>query len=191
MRLLSDSMADEDRADFGDLALAVLDLFALYDRVLDVIWWFGRDTFRADHDSETPSLSLEHFRRERDGEQGRLFVRLANQLNIPGDRSNFAAVFSRVKDTRNHIAHAPEMNATTHNGHVAIGIPFYQQNAARVRALDGPSLITLPLVQKRVRNAHWLLQHVDWCRVHMDQFGGPMSYAENAPTSPPPRIAPR
>lgn len=173
---------------YGELAIAVLDMLALYDRLLDVMGWFARDTLDdvADLDDETKE-NLERIIHGRDGDGARLFVRVADRLELPGDRSQFVNNFKRLKAARDHVAHASAMNAMTRDGVPSIGIPYYQSRQARVGSLDGGrSSITLRLVRNRIRDARWMLQHVQWGEVHFGQFGGPVSFEDEAPTAPPP-----
>lgn len=190
MRLLSDSIPEDDQTLYGELAIELLDLLVLWDRLLDNLSWFASE-WRAAHPDDSTEMPIagQHVPRIRDVDRCTIFLRLANKSSVTGDRSDFVAVFNRVKDTRHHVAHAMAMNAMSLPGQARIGIPYYNGNR-RVKSLDGgKSVITLALVGKRKRAAVWLIDHVEWARVSEGQSGGPL--ASDAPRSGPPAAHPR
>src|SRR4051794_38816543 len=69
--LLSDSVPDDERAAYGGLALASLDLLALFDRLLDVMDWFTRDSLTADPALGAGQSLREVFATTREGDKGK------------------------------------------------------------------------------------------------------------------------
>jgi hypothetical protein len=182
--LLSDSIRDDDRPAYGELAIKILDLLTLWDRLLDNLYWVAAEWLHAD-DARQNVIGDTPLRKQRELDLLRIVLDIASREAIPGDRSNVAATFRRVQATRHHIAHASAMNAMTENGQPRIGIPHYADNK-RVGTLDGgKSTITVSLVTRRIGDAHWLLEHVDWVRHRLGQFGGPLA-SDVAYEAPPP-----
>jgi hypothetical protein len=172
MYLLSETILEGEQEKYALVAIGALDLLTLYDRLLDVIGWFARDSLLTHPERETNRLTLCSFRNARDGERGALFVKLANHLEVPGDRSNFVNVYKRVGRVRNYIAHASDMVAMTKNGQAGIAITYYKNDEGRLGDLDNNSWVSKGLLTRRCREAEGLLLHVDWCREHLGQRGG-------------------
>lgn len=190
MYTLSDSISEEDRHLYGALAIRLLDLLTLWDRLLDNLYWVAAEWVAA-NSSHATLLQDGELRRRRDDDAARDFLTLSRESGVSGDRALFLNVFRRVQQTRHHIAHAGAMNAMTDDGVASIGIPHYAGNK-RVRSLDGQrSTITMALIQKRSRDLEWLLHHVDWVRMSLDQLGGPLSTDRDRGAPPPDRPAPR
>lgn len=189
MHLLSDSITDEDRHLYGELAIGILDLLALYDRVLDSIGWFVAGWLQ-DHSGgdEDAGVSLSTWGRERDGDRAAAFVRITTLAGLPGDRTHFVNAFNRVKNTRDHFAHAPAMNAMTADGVARIGVPHYHGNR-RVLGLDGQrSSIDLAQIRKRILDGEWLMQQVNFAIHSTGQGGGPFAGSPRQTTPPPARV---
>jgi hypothetical protein len=182
---LSDTVTDDDRTEYGGLAIKILDLLTLWDRLLDNLYWVAAEWVTEDRSREK-YLHEGKLRLRRDDDAARDFLSLSRESEASGDRSLFLNVFRRVQQTRHHIAHASAMNAMRQDGVAAIGIPYYADNK-RVRSLDGGrSTVTMALVRKRLRDLEWLLHHVDWVRGELHQLGGPLA-TDRAPDDLPPR----
>jgi hypothetical protein len=174
MYLLSDSIQDADRRNYGEMAIKILDLLVLWDCLLDNMRWVAGDWRRADA-THKKILGATPLRKRREIDLLRIVLDIASRERVSGDRSNVFATFERLQATRHHIAHASAMNAMTANGQPRIGIPYYAGNK-RVETLDGgESTISTSLVTKRVADAQWLLEHVDWLRHQLGQSGGPLA----------------
>lgn len=184
MYLLSDSIQDAERRAYGEMAIKILDLLVLWDRLLDNMFWVASEWRPADGAREK-ILGLTPLRKQREVDLLRIVLDIASQERVDGDRSNVVATFKRLQATRHHIAHASAMNAMTTNGQPRIGIPYYAGNK-RVATLDGgESTISTSLITKRLAEAEWLLEHVDWLRHRLGQAGGPLAL-DLAPEVPPP-----
>ena len=189
MHLLSDSITDEDRHLYGELAIGILDLLTLYDRTLDSIGWFVAGWLQDHPGGEREAgVSLSTWGRERDGDRAAAFVRIADLAEVPGDRTLFVNAFNRVKNTRDHFAHAPAMNAMTTDGAARIGVPHYHENR-RVRGLDAQrSSVDLAQIRKRIRESEWLMQQVNFAIHNTGQRGGPFAGSPRQTTPPPARV---
>ncbi len=191
MHLLSDSITDDDRHLYGELAINVLDMLTLYDRVLDSIGWFVTGWLRAHPPREEDAgVALETWTRGRDGDRAAAFVQVSALAEVPGNRTHFVNAFKRVKNARDHFAHASAMNAMTSDGVARIGIPHYARNP-RVNGLDARrSSLDFAQVRKRIRDGHWMMQHVNFAIHWTRQRGGPFAQSP-VQTSPPSANPPR
>jgi len=186
MYLLSDSITDDDRHLYGELAIRILDLLALWDRLLDCMYWIVAERRAVNARSVQLTTGQASLRKLRDLELARMVLTAAEREHVSGDRGNFLAAFRRVQAVRHHVAHAMAMNAMTTETHQPrIGIPHYADNP-RLGALDGgQSTITQKLMEKRLRDVNWLLEHVDWIRLSLNQSGGPIVVEPTLTAAPP------
>lgn len=186
MYLLSETIPEGEHDAYADIAIGALDLLTLYDRLVDAIGWAARDSLRKQRERETADLTFEAFRGARESETGALFVRPAAHLGVPGDRRHFAGVYKQVNCTRIHIAHASDMVADTRKGVAGIAITYYFQQKIRLGCLDNKSWVTKSLLERRCREAEWMLLHVAWCREYLGQRADVYTPPPGAPTTPPP-----
>ena len=186
MYLLSDTIPEGEREAYADIAISALDLLTLYDRLVDAIGWFARKSLHGKPERETADLTFDAFRRARESEIGGLFVRLADHLQVPGERTEFTSVYARVNATRNHIAHASDMVADTRAGKAGIAITYYWGHRKRLGSLDGKSWVSKGLLAKRYREAEWMLLHVAWSRAHLGISPDEYTPPEGAPKVSPP-----
>jgi len=184
MPLTFEELEPERRAEFGELAILALEIMTLYARVIENIGWVvGESTRNSDDHRELRS----DYPKSPEVERPKTFLEIVNAQDVSGDRSQFLIVFNRVKATRDHLAHALIMYASE-SGPVRVSIPYYKDGNGdrRRKTLDaGKSAITTALATKRIKELKWLLAHVEWVRLQLDQRGGPVPLQTRLQKPPP------
>ncbi len=172
------------------LALRTLRYMAAFTRLQDNAGWFLRGWIDARPDEAAAvDVAVADLRRLRDSSI-KDFVRIAARSVVPHtDMTNFAGTFARVKDVRDHIAHAMFLNLTLEVGVPSFGVPYYHDESRVARLENRRSSLDDALLTKRERELLWLLEVVEWLAQEAGYRMGPGTL--NRVVQTPPRAAPR
>jgi hypothetical protein len=121
-----------------------------------------------------------------DERRPRYLMRVARDNNSAADMSNFVATYNRVRDLRNHVAHAMYFNQMDEGGNLAFGVPHYAGDARIKRLENQSSSVNDATLNNRERDLRWLMEVVEWVAKESATSTGPGGL-NRTPKSVPPR----
>ena len=171
----------------GRLALRLLRFMASHARLQDNIDWVVRGWARIPADERSRILEDALFSSPMtDRRRPQLFISVIRDSNSDFDSRNFVATFNRVRDVRNHAAHAMYFSLMKTDDHVVLGVPHYHDDPVVERLENKKSNIDDSTLEKRERDMQWLLEVVEWVASEASVEIGPGGLNRTPGTVPPP-----